>query len=250
LAGQTAGVFSLFQSKAAALGARLYYLGEHVEVGGAAVDRRGTAFSLLFHTGGLEGERVECRVPVPGKVSAVNAALAALTLTTLFPRRVTAENIRAGLAASALPARFETLAETPPVIIDGAHTAASVSACADTFCGLYGEGGILLFGCARDKNAAALAALLRGRFSRVIITAPGSFRAGDPAAVCEAFTAPPRTEEARRGPPAVELLPDTAEAVRRVIELRGQTRLPVLGTGSFYLAAALRGAFLPAEEEP
>ncbi|MDR2768055.1 MAG: tetrahydrofolate synthase [Treponema sp.] len=248
LAEQTAEVFSLFRTKAAALGARLYYLGEHVETSGLAVRREGAAFSLLFHTGGLCGERVECRVPVPGKVYAANAALAALTLTTLFPRRVNADSVRAGLESCALPARFETLAEAPPVITDGAHTAASVSSCADTFCGLYGEGGILLFGCARDKNASALAALLRGRFSRVIITAPGNFRAGDPPAVYKAFTRAEDLRPGRGGPDAVELIPDTAEAIRRVIELRALTRLPVLGTGSFYLAAALRDALPPAED--
>jgi len=185
----------------------------------------GTDFSLKFSG---ENDPLELSIPIPGAIQAENAGLAILALK-YFNKNINNDAIRSGLNRLKIPARFEKIADKPPLIIDGAHTPESASLCADTFCSLYGEGGILLFGCAADKDAAAMAKLLLPRFSQIIITMPGTFRISDPEKVYSAFSSSKTT-----------LVKDTAEAIRRTLELSKEKNLPVLCTGSFYLASMIK----------
>jgi dihydrofolate synthase/folylpolyglutamate synthase len=123
-------------------------------------------------------------IPIPGLIQAENAGLAALALKTAFPA-VKDNVIRHGLGSVKIPARFEKIAVPgeaghPPLIIDGAHTPESALSCAETFCSLYGEKGILLFGCAADKNAPVMADILLSRFSFFIVTTTGTFKTSYP----------------------------------------------------------------------
>ncbi|MDR2021312.1 MAG: tetrahydrofolate synthase, partial [Treponema sp.] len=139
-----------------------------------------------------------------------------------------------------LPARFETIAAGTggPFIVDGAHTPASAALCAETFCTLYGRGGILLFGCAKGKDAGGMAKSLLPHFSQVIITAPGTFRESDPEAVYGAFC---RTADSlgSSGRPSLSLVPDTKSAFEKTVRTAKEKKLPVLSCGSFYLAGEL-----------
>jgi folylpolyglutamate synthase/dihydropteroate synthase len=187
-------------------------------------------------------------LPVPGGFQAENAALAITALRLAgFDKTGFAEAgmdegaLRRGLSAFSLPARFERLGGDPVIIVDGAHTPVSVSRCAETFRALYGEG-ILLFGCAADKDPGALAAALDRGFARRIITGTGTFRPSDPAGVFQAFRV--------RGIPAA-LAPDPAAALDAALAASresarsgggegGTSALPILCCGSFYLAAEIR----------
>jgi dihydrofolate synthase/folylpolyglutamate synthase len=120
----------------------------------------------------------------------------------------------------------------PELVIDGAHTSKSMEQCCDTFLSLYGEGGILIFGCAAGKNAEAMAEILAPHFSRVIITSPGTFKKSRPEDLYRIFG------EKNPGGTELLLIPDTTEAIERALE--GNRGLPILGTGSFYLAAEIR----------
>jgi dihydrofolate synthase/folylpolyglutamate synthase len=145
--------------------------------------------------------------------------------------------IAAALGSFSLPARFERIADDPPVVIDGAHTALSVELAVREWSALYGEGGILLFGCAEGKNVQAMARALLPHFGRVIITAPGSHRASCPPAVFGVFTA----EAARINPAcSVTLIAGTREAVAAARAESRARNLPFFCTGSFYLAAEAR----------
>ena len=175
------------------------------------------------------------RISIPGKVQAENAALAITALKIAFPN-INEDAIHKGLKNLKIPARFEKIANEPTFIIDGAHTPESLTLCIETFCSLYGEGGVLIFGCAADKDAAAMALTtcktngqVGTRFQKIIITTPGTFKISDPAQVYEAFAAIAGKEK-------TALVADTNEAVRQARELR----LPILATGSFYLAAEIR----------
>ena len=178
-----------------------------------------------------------------GKIHASNAALAVQAVQLAFPGidQVCIEN---GLQSVTLPARFEKIINDPPFIIDGAHTPLSVKHCLETFCELYGSNGILLFGCAADKEAASMAELLLPHFSCCIITATGGFRASDPTAVYEAFCSAGKqigvTVESAGDNIALSCIPDTAIAIDEVIKLSKEKNLPVLACGSFYLAAEIR----------
>ena len=74
-----------------------------------------------------------------------------------------------------------------------------------------------------------MAKLLLPRFSQIIITMPGTFRISDPEKVYSAFSSSKTT-----------LVKDTAEAIRRTLELSKEKNLPVLCTGSFYLASMIK----------
>lgn len=234
LARQSAAVLDVFKKRARAINSPLLYFPEIAAIDNLDVHQNGTDFSLT-----LRGD--ECyasspmwlSIPIPGAVQAENAGLAAAALQKAFPS-VTDETIRCGLARVVIPGRFEKISvinnsDEAPVIIDGAHTRESAMLCARTFCSLYGEGGVLIFGCAADKNAVAMAEVLLPHFSRVIITTPGTFKSSDPEKVYRAFSSDKTV-----------LIPDTREAIRQALELNRTKKLPVLGAGSFYLAAEIR----------
>ncbi|MCL1814189.1 MAG: bifunctional folylpolyglutamate synthase/dihydrofolate synthase [Treponema sp.] len=167
-----------------------------------------------------------------GKIYAYNAALAVQAVRLAFPG-IDESCIEKGLLSVTLPAHFEKVIIDPPFIIDGAHTPLSINHCIETFCELYGNVGILLFGCAADKEAGLMAELLLPHFSYCIVTATGGFRASDPAAVYEAFCSVGNNI-------SLSCISDTATAIDEVIKLSKEKELPVLACGSFYLAAEIR----------
>jgi len=225
LAKQREQALEVFKKKAAEKNSPLLYFPELAVIDNLSVHTGGTDFSLKL---GGEDASQKFSIPIPGAIQAENAGLAIMALKN-FNKNINNDAIRRGLSAVKIPARFEKIADNPVVIIDGAHTPESASLCADTFCSLYGEGGILLFGCAADKDAAAMAELLLPRFSQIIITMPGTFRISNAEKVYNAFSSSKTT-----------LVKDTAEAIRRTLELSKEKHLPVLCTGSFYLASEIR----------
>jgi dihydrofolate synthase/folylpolyglutamate synthase len=240
LAEQPPEALEVFRAAAAAKGSPLLYLPGMAEITGLKVYREGTNFTLNFTGAGFFSKPLELFLPIPGKIQAENGALAALAIKTAFPF-INEETIRRGLEKFRLPARFERIREEPPVIADGAHTPRSVELCADTFTSLYGgelQQSILLFGCAADKDAEAMAAVLAGRFSRIIITTPGSFKPSCPERVFGAFQEAYGRNGSCGTPPV--LIKDTQAAVKTALELGEKTGLPLLGTGSFYLAGTMK----------
>jgi dihydrofolate synthase/folylpolyglutamate synthase len=243
LAEQVPEAREVFRRTAAEKRAPLWYFPETAAIENLRVHEGGTDFTLSFKKPGIFPAPLDLSVGIPGAIQAKNAGLAVLALKTAFPA-LDGPLIRRGLEHFRLPARFERIRRDPPVIIDGAHTPNSTALCASTFLSLYGEGGILLFGCAAHKNAREMAQLLVPCFSRIIITTPGSFKQSEPEKVFAIFE-----EEARKaGPPGaaekdspVRLIKETKQAIRYALDLGRQTALPLLGTGSFYLAAEIRG---------
>ena len=259
-------IADVFRNAAEKNGAPFYYLPECAAIEENETNREGAAFCLRFFGASGQFEKLSgpYTVPIPGAVQARNAteALAAGALALPGLDAETAKAGLANLAALSLPARFERLqlrlGPSPgsgvpvpvPVIVDGAHTAQSAALCAQTFCSLYGEGGVLLFGCAKEKDAAAMAEILVPRFSFIVITAPGNFRASDPQAVYAAFAEVRcRTHSFRQAQtagntaaesPALSLVPDTETAIAGALNHAETARLPLLVCGSFYLAGKVR----------
>jgi len=225
LARQNAEALDVFRKRAAEKNSPLWYFPDIATIENLNIHQSGTDFSLTLRA----QLPLTLSIPIPGAVQAENAGLAAATLKTVFPG-IGTHAIRHGLANVKLPARFEKIADNPPLIIDGAHTPESALFCAETFCTLYGEGGILLFGCAADKNAAAMADILLPRFSQIIITTPGVFRTSNPEKAYHAFSSE-----------KTMLIKDTRTAVQQALETARKQKLPILCTGSFYLVAEVRG---------
>ncbi|MDR0387540.1 MAG: bifunctional folylpolyglutamate synthase/dihydrofolate synthase [Treponema sp.] len=229
---QSPEALEIFRKAAADKGAPLSYFPEAAYIDDIRVDRNKTAFVLGFREREPFSGPLDLAVSIPGEIQAKNAGLAVLAVKTAFPA-ISREALQEGLRGFTLPARFERLTDSPPLIIDGAHTPQSTEYCVKTFTSLYGEGGLLIFGCAAKKDARAMARILAPHFSRVIITRPGTFKAGDPETVYRAF------REFKDGDSLVYIA-DHEEAVRKLLALQQEAGLPALGTGSFYLAANIR----------
>jgi dihydrofolate synthase/folylpolyglutamate synthase len=254
LAEQTDEALAVFRESAAAKNAPFVYFPSVANIREPRIYMEGTSFTLELE---LE-ERTPSRLSlpltlaIPGLVQANNAGLAILaikiaiktaTLKTAFPA-LNNSAIQRGLAGFTMPARFERVsrihaaAHTPPFIIDGAHTPHSIAYCAETFAALYGRG-ILLFGCVAGKDTRSMAKILAPRFSYIIITTPGSFKKSFPEEVFAVF----KEEAATTASPAeLFYIADTGAAIEKALALGLEKKMPVLGTGSFYLVADVRTA--------
>ena len=237
LARQKEEALEVFRKTTKEKNSSLFYFPETTELSDVKITKSGTDFTL---SSALFPAPLPVSIPIPGKVQAENAALAITAVKIAFPE--TGEDaIRRGLSSVKIPGRFEKIhkpdGKEPPFIIDGAHTPESLRLCVETFNSLYGEGGVLVFGCAADKDALSMAKIAGPRFARIIITTPGNFKVSDPPLVYKTFA-----EIA--GPEKTELVEDTEKAVRLAVELaknqRGDKPLPILGTGSFYLVSEIR----------
>ncbi|MDR2363335.1 MAG: bifunctional folylpolyglutamate synthase/dihydrofolate synthase [Spirochaetaceae bacterium] len=237
LAEQSPDAREVFFKTAAARGSPLWYFPDRGVIKNLRVHQGGTDFTLALNLPGEKGPPLDLSVAIPGEVQAKNAGLAVLAVKAAFPS-IGGDTIRRGLKNFKLPARFERIREDPPVIIDGAHTPKSVELCVNTFTSLYGAGGLLIFGCTAGKNAEAMARLLFPWFSRMIITTPGTFKVSEPEKVYGIFTRVLQAEGAAPG--SAVFIKETERAVRYALDQSREQGLPVLGVGSFYLAAEIR----------
>jgi len=261
LAKQCGEALEVFRKKAEEKNSPLFYFPEIAKLSGINITPIGTEFTLTFNCSQLA---VQYSMPIPGKVQAENAALAIAALKIACQNishkntgnteaqgkiiEVNENAIRKGLASLKVPGRFEKIFEQPPFIIDGAHTPESLALCIETFCYLYGVGGVLIFACAADKDERAMAKIACSHFAKIIITTPGTFKVSNPEKVYEAFLRENDHTQAQKHGEKIMLIKDTQEAIRQAVDFaktshRDEKRktLPILGTGSFYLVSEIRG---------
>jgi dihydrofolate synthase/folylpolyglutamate synthase len=132
----------------------------------------------------------------------------------------------------ALPGRFEIHeVEGVPVVVDGGHNAAGLSAALAGMRSAYGERPLgVVFGVLREKDAASMLAGLGGEADVIVLTRPESERAADPAHLV--YEGPLDRDERR--PLIVE---DPVEALDVALEAVRDARGVVLVTGSLSTAA-------------
>ena len=239
LAGQEAEALEVFKEQAALNKSPLLYFPDYAKVQKIKLNKQGVSFSLSLRSPTAAAETLrypELFVPMPVEVQAKNAGLAVLAVKTAFPH-VKEGEIRKALSTFTLPARFESISGRPPLVIDGAHTKNSIYFCIQSFTALFGKGGILVFGCATGKDVSSMAELCMPEFSRFIITRPGTFKESCPEQVYSTFV----MEAGKlKKPPELFFIPETAEALTRAVNIALAEGLPILGTGSFYLAAEIK----------
>ncbi|MDR2618695.1 MAG: tetrahydrofolate synthase, partial [Treponema sp.] len=227
LAEQNGKALEVFRQKAWEQKSPLLYFPEWGTISNLKISRSGTAFDLeLKDPGKAESLGIRAdpvvleglHIPIPGDIQAANAGLAALAVKTAFPG-IPDQAVRKGLEGFTLPARFERLRSDPAFIIDGAHTARSAAECIKTFTCLYGEKGLLLFGCASGKDVHSMAEILVPHFSRIIITAPGTFKKSSPTEVYSVFA-----EEGKKAgnSPDIAFCPGTAQAVDLALKVSAE----------------------------
>ncbi|OHD81251.1 MAG: hypothetical protein A3J97_10215 [Spirochaetes bacterium RIFOXYC1_FULL_54_7] len=217
----------VFMDTAARLEAPLFLLDDAAVLSDIHIDASGTVFTVEYTDKALFPEALQLRTPMIGRVQARNAALAALVTRYLG---ASLEHIQQGLANARLRARFEIMPGDPVVVLDGAHTPDSVRACASDFSTIFPAGGLLLFGCAKDKQPGPLARELAGIFSQVIVTKPGTFKESDTQAIAKGFLDAGFHVSVRE---------DTETGILAALDEAKSAGLPLLVCGSFYLCAEM-----------
>lgn len=217
---QSAEALDAFREQAEIVDAPLVVLGQDIpfehrmDAGHAVID-------LAFN----DRRFTNVRSPLPGAHQAANTAAAVAACGVLLGEKLTDAAITEGLQRTPRDGRMETIATNPTIIIDGAHTPASVRAC---LAALPDHDGplVILFGCAKDKNAAGMLDQLANAKARVIFTQAG------PRSRPASDLAPIYTQQS-------DSVADLVEALSRARHIAGPTGL-ILACGSFMLAGAIK----------
>ena len=231
----------VIQARATALHAPLYVVGKDVSLRDILVNLEGTAVTLqatnLSSRGDsaalqrlFGGTTLKVSTDLVGSVYAGNMALATLALAQV-PLNIRAEHILRGFRSTRIPARFEIIARSPLLVLDGAHTPESIRGVLTTFLELAPGPRHLLFACAHDKRHEEMARLLAPHFEEITVTRPGSFKQSDPIAVFQSFS----TLKAE-----CALVENTKMAIERAARIAREERASLLVTGSFYLCAEFK----------
>lgn len=122
-------------------------------------------------------------VPLVGEHQAINLGLALSIIDRLKTRGIAINDSRAmeGLAKVQLPGRMEMLNQTPRVIADGAHNAASLDALMKAI-GQHipYDSMVVIFGCCSDKDVPGMLERITSGADKVIFTAVDNIRTANP----------------------------------------------------------------------
>jgi dihydrofolate synthase/folylpolyglutamate synthase len=122
-------------------------------------------------------------VPLIGEHQAINCGLALAVMDRLKSRGIAINDARAmeGLSKVTIPGRMEMLSQTPRVIVDGAHNAASLDAAMKAI-GQHipYDSMVVIFGCCSDKDVPGMLERITGGADKVIFTRINSIRSADP----------------------------------------------------------------------
>jgi dihydrofolate synthase / folylpolyglutamate synthase len=122
-------------------------------------------------------------VPLMGEHQAINCGLALSVIDKLKQRGLPISDTKAmeGLAKTTIAGRMEIVNQTPKVIVDGAHNAASIDAM------MRGIGQhipydsmVVIFGCCADKDVAGMLERITSGADKVIFTKVNNIRTADP----------------------------------------------------------------------
>lgn len=173
---------------------------------------------------------------MPGPHQAINAALVVMAARSLTARgiRVPDRAVVKGLRQVSLPARVETIAHRPLVILDAAHNVASMESLMATLADAEPtlRPRVLVFAASSDKQIDEMLAVVRGHFDHVVIT---RYATNPRAATVQQLVASCR----RAAIPSPQVATAPAEAMRLARSLATPRGL-ICVAGSFFLAAEIR----------
>jgi dihydrofolate synthase/folylpolyglutamate synthase len=240
---ETKQALAPIQEAAEAAGVALYRWAD--DFGGARTWASATAqmCDLWFEEPFPIAEWRNVTLSLPGKFQIVNAGLAVAALqrlTPLFPR-LTEEAVRTGLGQLKWPGRLELRFERCPVLLDVAHTPASMEQLRDHLETFFPcQPRVLVLGLLRDKRLEAIADILADCFDLVIGSPVKWFRTMDAAVIRGAFQA--------RGTDAWE-----AASIRFAVDKALQVAAPqglVVVAGSVFAVGEAKRAFGWVDQKP
>jgi dihydrofolate synthase/folylpolyglutamate synthase len=171
--------------------------------------------------------------PYAARDVGLGLAVAGSLLETSLPAEV-GERVAIGVGG-ALIGRFEVHeVEGVPVVLDGGHNAAGVSAALEAVRNAYGGHPLaVVFGVLREKDAAGMLSEFVGEAYVIVLTRPEDERAADPAQVGREHY------PLDRGGRGALVVPDPVEALRSATEAARKADGVVLVTGSLSTVAPI-----------
>ena len=208
--------------------ARLLRVGREIRIRA----KRGGLFD--FRSQGMEGKNLTTALKGPHQRENIACALAALGVLRDRGFAIGGEAVRRGLADVRWEGRLEIVAQSPTVLLDGAHNVAGAAALKRALGEFRYRRLILVLGILADKDWRGMIRRLAPLAHQVILTRPPEERAQAP----ETMAA-----EAMRWSENVAAVRNPREAVRIALEMAGREDL-VCVAGSLYLVGAVRPLFI------
>ena len=224
---QRAEVMAVLKREAALKNASFFCSGEECVTEDIKTGKEGTVFRAVFPG----WEPMVLKTNLTGTFQCANIVSAISAVSSVL-ENFDMEKAAEALSKVNLEGRMEITGSEPPIVIDGSHTENSVKKLLDSCISIFGNEGILMFGSVKGKNYRKMADILFSHFSRIIISAPVGYKETD-------------TEEiyryATENFPGKEIfyIEDCRKGLEKALELSGK-QIPVIVTGSFYLAGAVK----------
>jgi dihydrofolate synthase/folylpolyglutamate synthase len=182
-------------------------------------------------------------VPLLGEHQAINCGLALSVIDRLKTRGFNIIDSKAmeGLAKTTIPGRMEMLSQTPRVVCDGAHNAASL----DAMLRAIGQhipydSMVIIFGCCADKDVPGMLERIACGADKVIFTRVNNIRSADPNELAARYV-----EQYGK---MAQVAPTLEEAMG--IANRAVTKEDLICiTGSFYLVGEAKKLFASKEHQ-
>ena len=176
-------------------------------------------------------------VPLLGEHQAINCGLALSVIDRLKARGFNIIDAKAmeGLAKTEVPGRMEILSQTPKVVVDGAHNAASL----DAMLRAIGQhipydSMVIIFGCCADKDVAGMLDRIAAGADKVIFTRVNNIRSADPNELAARYV-----EQYGKMAQVAHTLPDALDIANRAVTKEDLICI----TGSFYLVGEAKKFF-------
>jgi dihydrofolate synthase/folylpolyglutamate synthase len=176
-------------------------------------------------------------VPLLGEHQAINCGLALSVIDRLKARGFPINDSKAmeGLGKTVIPGRMEMLAQSPRVIVDGAHNAASI----DALMRAIGQhipydSMVVIFGCCADKDVSGMLERIAAGADKVIFTRVDSVRSADPSELSARYI-----EQYGKMAQVAHTLEDALGIANRAVTKEDLITI----TGSFYLVGEAKKYF-------
>ncbi len=199
--------------------------------------------SLKIHKMSIEGTQfgytyyINLNLSLLGAYQPENAATVLETVRLLNKQGfvIKLQHIKDGLKNARWRARFELLANDPPVIFDGSHNIQGVTAAANSIKSFFGDNKVvLLMGVLADKDYKEMVEILSPLAERTFAVTPSSPRALDSAELAERFS--------EFGVPA-EAFEDIFGGVESAYNYAKLQNMPLVMLGSLYMYGEVYNSF-------
>jgi len=177
-------------------------------------------------------------VPLLGEHQAINCGLALSVIDRLKGRgfgKISDAKAMEGLSRTALAGRMEMLSQTPRVVADGAHNAASL----DAMLRAIGQhipydSMVIIFGCCADKDVPGMLERIAAGADKVIFTRVNNIRSADPSELAARYT-----DQYGKMAQVAPTLDDALSIANRAVTKEDLICI----TGSFYLVGEAKKLF-------